>query len=91
MQHIGYDFAKDNNMIGDVIYSWLQGVKDLNIHTKGKVLADWREGKVLLNVGDRSPRHMDKESIESWTKSQIDKRYHRKAYQSAYLKNFFKL
>jgi len=91
MQHIGYDYAKDNNMIGDVIYSWLQGVKDLNIHTKGRVIADWREGKVLLACGEKTPGYMNKESLDGWAKAQSDKRFHQKAYQSAYLKNFFKL
>ena len=91
MQYIGYDYAKNNNIIGDVIYAWLIGVPDLNIHTKGKVIKDWREEKVCLNIGDRSPDSVVPRTIDDWTKQQADKRFHKSAYTKAYLRGYFKI
>jgi hypothetical protein len=91
MQHIDYDYAKRNKIIGQVIYSWMQNVPDLNIHTKGKVIKDWREGNCCLNIGNKSPGLVDLQTLNDWTKHQINKNYHQRAYQSAYLKGFFKL
>ena len=91
MQYIEYEVAKDNDIIGQVLYSWLQTVRHLTLETKGNVIKDWRNGKLFLNVGDRGPGFVNQRTLNDWTKHQIDKDYHSKAYQSAYLKGFFKL
>ena len=92
MQYIEYEFAKDNDIIGQTIYIWLQTVGNtLNIRTKGKIISDWREGKLMLNIGDTHPGIVTQQTLDNWTKFQADKTYHKKAYQSAYLKGYFKL
>ncbi len=91
MQYIEYEYAREHKIVGDLLYQWLKTVKHLGIRTKGHTIKDWREGKVLLNVGDIGPGSSSPKMIEEWTKNQADKDYHRKAYQSAYLKGYFKI
>lgn len=92
MQYIGYQYAKDNNIIGLVIYNWLKVTPDLNIHTRGHVLKDWREEKCLLNTGDFNSGSSIPKIIEEWEKYQANPKYHKKEYLKKYLeRNLFKL
>ena len=91
MQYIEYEYAKKNKMVGKAIYSWLQRVPHLDIQTKGQVIKSWRKGEVFLNIGDRYPNLLTTKGTREWTKTQINKKYHNLAYQSAYLKQFFKI
>lgn len=92
MQYIAYKFAKDNNVIGLVIYNWLKITPDLNIHTRGNVIKDWRAGKVLLNTGDFNSNSSIPRIIEEWTKQQTNPKYHKDEYIKKYLeRNLFKL
>ena len=92
MQYIEYEFAKDNNIVGLVIHEWLKHVQHLSLKTKGLTLQDWREGRCLLLIGDKSPKNvLDILAQADWAKSQIKKKFHNKAYQSAYLKQYLKI
>ncbi len=92
MQHIGYKFAKDKGIIGAIIYEWMKGVQHLNIHSKGKIIKDWREEKCLLNIGSKNPKViLDSLAYNDWCKQQINTKFHREAYQKAYLKGYFKV
>ena len=91
MQYVEYEYAKEKGIVGDVIYSWLQTVRHLGIRTKGNVISDWRAGRVLMNIGETGPNTMTQQNIAAWTKAQMNPKFHNKAYQSAYLKGFFKI
>lgn len=91
MQHVGYQYAKDHGIIGPVIAAWMRETPDLNIHTRGYVIKDWREEKCLLQIGDRTCGSSIPQIIEEWTKFQADKKYHKEAYLKAYLKGYFKV
>jgi hypothetical protein len=91
VQHIGYDYAKDHNCIGLVIYLWMKNTSDLNIHTRGNVIKDWRNKKCLLAIGATNPGFVNLETLNEWAKQQANPKFHREAYQSAYLKGYFKV
>jgi hypothetical protein len=91
MQYVEYEYAKENKIVGKILYAWMKLTPDLTLETRGKIIRDWRFGALLLNVGDRGPRFVNQRTLNDWTKHQIDKDYHQKSYQSAYLKGYFKL
>ena len=73
---IEYQHAKDLKIVHQTVLLWLQNV-DLPNQTIGKLLKDWHEGRILLNIPSSMP---------------IDKKQHRKYYLEKYLeKVLFKL
>jgi hypothetical protein len=91
MQYVDYQYAKDNGIIGPVLAAWIKGTPDLNIHTRGHVIKDWREEKCLLNIGEQNSGSLIPEIIEQWTKLQANPKYHKQSYMMAYLKGYFKV
>lgn len=93
MQYIEYKYAKDNNIVGQVLYEWINITPDLSIYTRGKVIKDWIEEKVLLNTGEKRPEWFSTPKIiEAWERDQADPKYHKKQYTQKYLeRNLFKL
>ena len=91
MQYIEYQYAKDNKIIGQVIYLWMKKTPYLSLETRGYAIQDWRDGKCLMNIGETNPGFVDEKVLNEWSKQQANPKFHNEAYQKAYLKGYFKL
>lgn len=91
MQYVEYEWAKRNKVVGLTIYEWMKNV-EIPFHTKGKVIADWRKGKLLLNIGEKPlVTSANQKSQDTWIKNQINPDFHQKQYLQKYLEGVWKL
>jgi len=85
MQYVSYEYAKENKVIGLVLWQWMKLTPGISLRARGGAIKSWRENKCLLQIGERLPKSSLPETIEQWTKEQNNPDYHRDQYLRKYL------